>query len=49
MPTLLDFEKPLEVLFEQLAKAQETHDKGTVDMSDTIAQLQRKNKQEKNK
>jgi len=42
MPTFLDFEKPLEELFEQLEKAQETHDKGSVDMSDTIGQLQRK-------
>ena len=39
---LLDFEKPIEELMEQLEKAQETHEKGKVDMSDTIADLQKK-------
>ena len=42
MPVLLDFEKPLEELYEQLEKAQATHDKGKVDMSDTIDQLEKK-------
>ena len=42
MAVLLDFEKPLEELIEQLDKAKETHDKGNVNMSDTIAQLNRK-------
>lgn len=42
MATLLDFEKPLEELIEQLEKAQETHAKGKVDMSDTVAQLTKK-------
>jgi acetyl-CoA carboxylase carboxyl transferase subunit alpha len=42
MPVLLDFEKPLEELYEQLEKAQATHDKGKVDMSDTIEQLEKK-------
>lgn len=40
--TLLDFEKPIEELNEQLAKARETHEKGKVDMSDTIEQLEKK-------
>ena len=42
MAVLLDFEKPLEELIEQRDKAQETHDKGKVDMSDTITQLNKK-------
>ena len=43
MPVLLDFEQPLlEELYEQLEKAENTHAKGKVDMSDTIAQLQKK-------
>ena len=42
MATLLEFEKPLEELYEQLEKAEETHAKGKVDMSDTIAQLTKK-------
>ena len=42
MPVLLDFEKPLEELYEQLEKAQATHEKGKVDMSDTISQLEKK-------
>ncbi len=42
MPTLLDFEKPLEELYEQLEKAKATHEKGKVDMSDMITQLNRK-------
>jgi acetyl-CoA carboxylase carboxyl transferase subunit alpha len=47
MPVLLDFEKPLEELYEQLDKAQETHKKGKVDMSDTVAQLTKKINNEK--
>ena len=47
MPVLLDFEKPLEELYEQLDKAQETHEKGKVDMSDTVAQLIKKINNEK--
>ena len=47
MATLLDFEKPLEELIEQLEKAQETHSKGKVDMSDTVAQLTKKINNEK--
>ena len=47
MPVLLDFEKPLEELYEQLDKAQETHEKGKVDMSDTVAQLTKKINNEK--
>ena len=39
---LLDFEKPIEELVEQLEKAQATHEKGKVDMTDTIEQLQGK-------
>ena len=42
MPILLDFEKPLEELYEQLEKAEATHEKGKVDMSDMITQLNRK-------
>lgn len=42
MPALLDFEKPLEELYEQLEKAQATHEKGKVDMSDTVEQLEKK-------
>ncbi len=42
MPVLLDFEKPLEELYEQLEKAQQTHAKGKVDMSDTVSQLIKK-------
>jgi acetyl-CoA carboxylase carboxyl transferase subunit alpha len=40
--TLFDFEKPIEELMEQLEKAKATHEKGKVDMSDTIDQLQKK-------
>ena len=47
MAVLLDFEKPLEELIEQLDKAKETHEKGQVNMSDTIAQLNRKINNEK--
>ena len=39
---LLDFEKPIEELMEQLEKARETHEKGKVDMTDTIEQLEGK-------
>ncbi|PCJ65227.1 MAG: acetyl-CoA carboxylase carboxyl transferase subunit alpha [Bacteroidetes bacterium] len=49
MAVLLDFEKPLEELIEQLEKAQATHAKGRVDMSDTVAQLTKKiNNERKN-
>jgi acetyl-CoA carboxylase carboxyl transferase subunit alpha len=47
MAVLLDFEKPLEELIEQLEKAQATHDKGKVNMSDTVAQLTKKINNEK--
>ncbi|MFT6112273.1 MAG: acetyl-CoA carboxylase carboxyl transferase subunit alpha, partial [Bacteroidia bacterium] len=47
MAVLLDFEKPLEELIEQLEKAQETHAKGKVDMSDTVSQLTKKINNEK--
>lgn len=39
---LLDFEKPLEELYDQLEKARETHAKGKIDMTDTIDQLEKK-------
>ena len=39
---LLDFEKPIEELMEQIEKAQATHEKGKVDMTDTIEQLEKK-------
>jgi len=39
---LLENEKPIEELVEQLEKAQATHEKGKVDMTDTIEQLQGK-------
>ncbi|MCB9262359.1 MAG: acetyl-CoA carboxylase carboxyltransferase subunit alpha [Flavobacteriales bacterium] len=39
---LLDFEKPIEELLEQLEKAKATHEKGKVDMTDTIGQLEEK-------
>ncbi|MBX2984974.1 MAG: acetyl-CoA carboxylase carboxyltransferase subunit alpha [Bacteroidia bacterium] len=38
----LDFEKPVEDLCEQLDKVKETHSHGKVDMTDTIAQLEKK-------
>lgn len=37
--TYFDFEKPIAELEEQLEKAQETHAKGKVDMTDTIEQI----------
>ncbi len=37
--TFLDFEKPIQELWDQLDKAQQTHDKGKVDMSITIKDL----------
>lgn len=40
--TYFDFEKPLQELQEQLDKARETHEKGKVDMSELIAQLEGK-------
>jgi acetyl-CoA carboxylase carboxyl transferase subunit alpha len=45
----LDFEKPVEELMEQLEKAKETHLKGTVDMSDTVKQLEQKLQEVKKK
>lgn len=42
MPALLDFEQPLEELKQQLEQAKATHNKGKVDMSDTISQLEKK-------
>lgn len=41
----LDFEKPIQELYEQLEKAQQTHAKGKVDMSDNIKNLEAKIKQ----
>ncbi|MGE0637386.1 MAG: acetyl-CoA carboxylase carboxyltransferase subunit alpha [Bacteroidia bacterium] len=40
--TFLDFEKPIQELWEQLDKAKQTHEKGKVDMSTTIADLENK-------
>ena len=37
--TFLDFEKPIQELWDQLDKAQQTQDKGKVDMSITIKDL----------
>jgi acetyl-CoA carboxylase carboxyl transferase subunit alpha len=37
---LLDFESPIEELLEQLEKANATHEKGKVDMTDAIKQLE---------
>jgi acetyl-CoA carboxylase carboxyl transferase subunit alpha len=42
MPTFLDFEKPIEELIEQLEKTKAIHEKGKVDMTDTIQQLEKK-------
>ncbi|MGB0403301.1 MAG: acetyl-CoA carboxylase carboxyltransferase subunit alpha [Salibacteraceae bacterium] len=42
MPTFLDFEEPIADLFEQLEKAEETNQKGKVDMTKTIEELQEK-------
>ncbi len=39
---LFDFEKPIEELQKQMEKAKETTAKGKVDLSDTIAQLEKK-------
>lgn len=39
---LFDFEKPIEELQKQIEKAKETTAKGKVDLSDTIAQLEKK-------
>ncbi len=39
---LLDFEKPIEELDEQLVKAKAIHEKGKVNMTDTIDQLEKK-------
>lgn len=38
----LDFEKPLESLYEQLEKLKEVSDEGIVDVSDTIKELEKK-------
>lgn len=38
----LDFEKPLEGLFEQMSKLEEVNAKGDVDMSDTVKELKNK-------
>ena len=38
----LEFEKPVEELYEQIEKAKATHEKKKVNMSDTIAQLEKK-------
>jgi len=43
--TFLDFEKPIQELWEQLEKAKETHEKGKVDMSVTINDLENKIKE----
>lgn len=42
MPVFLDFEKPIEELYEQLDKSKSLHEKGKVDMTDTIQQLDKK-------
>lgn len=40
--TFLDFEKPIQELWEQLDKAKQIHEKGKVDMSTTIKDLENK-------
>lgn len=42
MTNYLDFEKPVEEMVEQLEKLKETQAKGKVDMSDAIAELEKK-------
>jgi acetyl-CoA carboxylase carboxyl transferase subunit alpha len=42
MSVFLDFEKPIEELYEQLDKSKLLHEKGKVDMTDTIQQLDKK-------
>lgn len=42
MPVLLDFEEPIGVLTEQLEKAKELHEKGEVDMTKNIKDLEKK-------
>lgn len=42
MPVLLDFEEPIGVLMEQLEKAKELHEKGEVDMTKNIKDLEKK-------
>ena len=37
----LDFEKPLEKLYEQLEKIKQVEEEGTVDMSETIKELEK--------
>ena len=43
----LDFEKPLEKLYEQLEKIKQVEDEGAVDMSETIKELEKKITKEK--
>ena len=43
----LDFEKPLEKLYEQLEKIKQVEEEGTVDMSETIKELEKKITKEK--
>jgi len=42
MSVFLDFEKPIEELNEQLEKTKSLHEKGKVDMTDTVQQLDKK-------
>ena len=44
---LLDFEKPLEKLYEQLEKIKQVEEEGAVDMSETIKELEKKITKEK--
>ena len=43
----LDFEKPLEKLYEQLEKIKQVEEEGAVDMSETIKELEKKITKEK--
>jgi acetyl-CoA carboxylase carboxyl transferase subunit alpha len=45
MPTFLDFEEPISDLYEQLEKAKEIKEKGKVDVTDTIKDLEKKIKE----
>jgi len=49
MPVLLDFEEPIGVLMEQLDKAKELNDKGDVDMTKAIRDLEKKISQTRTK
>ena len=40
--TFMDFETPLEALYEQLEKLKEVGEKGELDMSDMVRELERK-------